>query len=320
MNNHFAQLAGQRVLVTGASGFIGSALCRRLRNHDVELHAISRMVQTSDDLGIRWWQGDLADAATVERIVDEVRPDLVFHLASHVAGAREVEYVLPTMRSNLLSTINLMAALASHDCDRLVLAGSMEEPRLDDANQTPSSPYAAAKWAASGYGRMFHLLYELPVVTLRIFMVYGPGQTDLGKLIPYVILSLLRGETPQLTSGRRAVDWIFVEDVIDGLLAAATAADVGGASFDIGSGSSLTIRKIVETLTNIIDPAIVPAFGAVEDRPMETVRLANIAETQQRLGWSPQTSPQLGLEKTVEWYRSIFAAHAEIDVASVHEA
>ena len=88
------------------------------------------------------------------------------------------------------------------------------------APQTPHSPYAAAKWAASGYGRMFHELYGAPVVILRPFMTYGPGQAP-SKLIPAVTLSLLRGERPKLSSGKARADWVYIGDVIEGFIAAA---------------------------------------------------------------------------------------------------
>ena len=83
---------------------------------------------------------------------------------------------------------------------------------------------------------MFHALYGLPVINLRTFMTYGPGQRDGSKLIPYVATALLRGESPRLSSGTREVDWIYVGDVVDAYLAAAVADGVEGTSIDIGSG------------------------------------------------------------------------------------
>ena len=297
------RFAGQRILITGASGFIGSHLCRRLRGCGAELHAVSREVRTSSGPGLRWWHADLAEYAAVHEIISAIRPDIVFHLASLVTGARKVELVIPTLRGNLLSTINLLTAVAERGCNRLIHAGSMEEPVSDESFPIPSSPYAASKWASAGYARMFHTLFGLPVILLRIFMVYGPGQMDSSKLIPYVILSLLRGEVPKLTSGNRPVDWIFVEDVIEGLLAAATAENLGVATLDIGSGSLVTVREIVQRLRHLVDPSLVPVFGAMGDRPHEVVRSADISATEKTLGWRPKTPLWDGLEKTVEWYK-----------------
>jgi nucleoside-diphosphate-sugar epimerase len=181
----------------------------------------------------------------------------------------------------------------------------MEEPQPDGNWPVPCSPYAAAKFAASAYGRMFHSLYRTPVATLRLFMVYGPGQQDVKKLVPYVTLSLLEGRAPELSSGVRRVDWIYVDDVVDGYLAAALSPAVDGCTIDLGSGELVSVRSVVERLTTIVGtPGVVPVFGAVSDRPMEQERCAVLAEARAVLGWSPRTPLDDGLRRTVDWYRA----------------
>jgi nucleoside-diphosphate-sugar epimerase len=293
---------GEKVLITGASGFIGSHLCRRLYQTGIELHAVSRAKRPAHEDKLQWWQGDLSDSATARDVVQAVKPDVIFHLASHVMGARSLENVLPTIQSNLLSTVNIMAAASKVGCRRIVLTNSLEEPEPGDPTSIPSSPYAAAKWASSGYARMFHALYQLPVVILRLFMVYGPAQQDLGKIIPYVTLSLLRGEAPRLTSGRRDVDWIYIEDVVDGIIAAAQANEIEGKTIDIGSGELVPIRKVVEHLVRLANPTIQPVFGALPERPLEQVRAADTARSNALLGWKALVSLEQGLKRTTEWY------------------
>ena len=293
----------EKILITGASGFIGSHLCRRLCQAGIELHAISRVKRPGYEEKLRWWQGDLSDSAIARDLIQAIKPDVIFHLASHVMGARSLENVLPTFLSNLLSTVNIMAAASEIGCRRIVLTNSLEEPDPGDPISIPSSPYAAAKWASSGYARMFHALYQLPVVILRLFMVYGPAQQDLRKLIPYVTLCLLRGESPRLTSGQRAVDWIYVDDVVDGIIAAAQASNVEGKTIDIGSGELVSIRNVVEDLVRLTNPAIQPVFGALAERPLEQVRKANVATALAQIGWKPKTSLREGLENTVNWFR-----------------
>ena len=297
------QPSGQKVLVTGASGFIGSHLCDRLSKDGAEVHAVSRTLRHTDpNTGIQWWQGKLEDIDTVRNILDPVKPEVIFHLASHVAGSRSLELVLPTLHSNLVSTVNLLTVATEIGCRRLVLIGSLEEPEPDH-NQVPCSPYAAAKSASSAYGRMFHELYQTPVVIARLFMVYGSGQQDRRKLIPYVTLSLLQGQAPKLSSGQRLVDWIYVDDVVDGLLVAAQAPNVEGCTVDLGSGILVSIRTVVQQLSNLVGAETQPLFGALPDRPMEQVRVANTTYSYDKLGWQPATSLERGLELTVDWYR-----------------
>jgi UDP-glucose 4-epimerase len=293
-------LAGSCVLVTGAAGFIGSALCQRLRESGAEVHGISR--QHRDGAGARWWAADLADFDATNRILQQVSPDVVFHLASHVSGNRSLETVLPTVHDNLLTTVNLLVAAAEHGCPRVVLTGSMEEQEPGETDPVPSSPYAAAKMAASTYVRMFHVLYGLSVVNLKVFMVYGPGQRDGTKLVPYVINTLLRGGQPKLSSGKREVDWVYVGDVVDAFVVAAQADKAEGLTVDVGSGQLVTIRELVEQLTALIGGGE-PLFGALPDRPLESRRVADVARTYDLFGWQPSTPLREGLTRTVQWFR-----------------
>jgi len=297
-------LEGQRILVTGASGFIGSHLCLRLGEEGAQVHAVYRSRRPPDLGNPHWWQADLADEAVARKIVLTVRPEVIFHLASHVKGAPDLEHVLPTFHSNLQSTVNLLTAASESKCRRVVLTGSLAEPEVENGETFPSAPYAAAKWASSGYARMFHALYKLPVLIARVFMVYGPGQIDLTKLIPYVILSLLQGESPKITSGDRLVDWIYVSDVIDGFVALAQQPGIDGSTIDLGSGALVSIREIVQQIVSIIGGERRPELGALPDRPMEPIRLAKTAETFARIGWKPQVSLREGLKRTVDWYRA----------------
>jgi len=293
---------GQRILVTGASGFIGSHLCFRLSQQGAEVHAVYRSRHPANPGDQQWWQADLANLAEVRKIVQKAQPQLIFHLASHVKGAPNLENVLPTFQSNLQSTVNLLTLAAETGC-RIVLTGSLAEPEAGNGEICPSAPYAAAKWASSGYARMFHALYKVPVLNTRVFMVYGPGQRDLSKLIPYVTLSLLQGKSPKLSSGERLVDWIYVSDVVNGFLALAQAFDVDGTTLDLGSGSLVSIREIVQQLALLIDSKVNVEFGALPDRPLEPTRVAKTGETFAKIGWKPEVSLQEGLESTVNWYR-----------------
>lgn len=293
----------QRILVTGASGFIGSQLCRRLFDAGGDVYAISRSPRPEGDNSVYWSVGDLANIKTVRQLFSSTKPDVIFHLASHVSGSRDLSLVLPTFQSNLASTVNLLTVATEMGCRRIVIVGSMEEPSQDDADATPCSPYAASKWSSTAYGRMFHTLYKTPIVIARVFMTYGPGQRDTQKLIPYVILSLLQGTVPRLSSGSRNVDWIYVNDVVNGLLAAGCKDGVDGCTIDLGSGEMVSVRMVVEQLVRLLGSSIEPHFGALPDRPVEQERRANTADALAQLGWRPETQLVEGLESTVDWYK-----------------
>jgi nucleoside-diphosphate-sugar epimerase len=312
-----ASAPASRALVTGASGFIGSHLCRALNRDGVEVHAISRASHPELYNGVRWRKGDLTDLETVRTVLTEVRPDTVFHLAGgHVWGGRDMDLALPILQNDLIGTVNLLIAATEIGVRRIVYTGSQEEPETSEGAPTPCSPYAAAKWAGSVYTRMFHALYGTPAVIARVFMVYGPGSPE-AKLIPYVTGCLLNGEPPRLTTGDRPVDWIYVTDVVEGLRALARAPGVEGRTLDLGSGVLTPIRTVVEKLVAITGAPVEPRFGALPDRRMEQVRVADAAATRDAAGWAPAVSLDAGLEMTVEWRRRVHAARPSEPHASL---
>ena len=135
-------------------------------------------------------------------------------------------------------------------------------------------------------------------------MVYGPGQQDRTKLVPYVISSLLRGEGPRLSSGRREVDWVYVDDVVAAFVAAAEAEKAPGSTLDIGSGELVSIRSLVEQIAALVGGDVRPVFGALPDRPGERPRDAEVQPSRETIGWEPSTPLDVGLARTIEWFRA----------------
>lgn len=292
---------GTKVLVTGATGFIGWHLCRRLSTFELELHATSRCERPRVASEPIWWQADMADLAAARRVFSTAKPDIVVHLAGMTGARIDRDLVLPAYHSLATSTANVLVLATEHGCRRVILFGSLNEPVPSLNAPIPTSPYAAAKWIGSTYGRMFHALYGTPVVNLRPFMAYGPAQAR-DKLVPSVALSLLKGESPRLSSGRVRGDWVYIDDVVDAFIAAAVTAGIEGQTFDLGTGSLTSQRALVEKLLAVMESHIVPQFGALPDRPREQEIVANTAPAIERLGWRATTSLEDGLRKTAAWY------------------
>jgi len=304
-------------LVTGARGFIGSHLCDRLSSEGAEVHAVSRYPVKENGQGARWWQSDLLDLENLRSLLHQVRPDLVFHLSGQVSAAPQVDNVLPAFHSLLTSTVNLLTLSSELSCSRVIITGSLTEPPPGKVDTPPSSPYAAAKWAGAAYGRMFHSLYRAPVVITRLYMVYGPRQHP-GKIIPYTISSLARGIAPRLSSGTWAADWIYISDVIEGMIRAATAADVEGCTIEFGCGKLTSIRDIVDRIVIIMGSPIQPVFGALPDRPGEEIRVADLEHAYATLGWRPTVSLDEGIAATVRSFRNQSKATNEGPAAANH--
>lgn len=291
----------ERVLVTGASGFIGLHLCRALLRSGCELHALSRSEPKISDSGLHWHKVDLTDSEATRATFARIRADVVWHLCSYAQGERELGLVLPTFRGEVETTVNVLTSATECGCKRLIMAGSLEE---SDPREVPSSPYAAAKAASRTYAKMFHQLYGLPVVMTRIFMAYGPGQS-VKKVIPHSITCLLRGDPLKIASPSRKVDWLYVEDLVTGLLAVAATPNLEGKSVDLGSGELVEIRDIVRRIQRLTNSNSPVEFGASSAENLEQVRCADAAATYGLTGWRPTISLDAGLKRTVEAYATV---------------
>ena len=294
----------RRLLVTGATGFIGWHLCRELVGLGAEVHALARGATTVNvPAGCKVWAVDMADVEALRQAMGVVRPDTVFHLASVVDARQDRGLVLPLLHSNLVAAIHLALVCEELGCGHIVAVGSSEEPVNHEVETAPMSPYAAAKASATVYFRMFHRVFGLPVVILRPFLTYGPRQASRTKLIPYTISMLLRGESPKLGSGRRVCDFIFVADVVRGLLKAGLTDNVFGRTLDLGTGVGTSVREVIELLVGLSGSRARPNFGALPDRLGEHAQVADNAATRRLLGWEPRWSLRKGLAATIEWYR-----------------
>jgi UDP-glucose 4-epimerase len=290
------EFAGRRILVAGAGGFLGRHLVRRLGEAGAEVLAVSKSSQGQEVGKVRWCRGDMRDPVAVRAMFREIDPEIVYQLCGHPNGSRDLRLVLPTMESDILTTVNLLLTAVEHPVDRFITTASLEEPA---EGEPPNCPYAAAKMSSVAYARMFHLLYHAPVVILRPFMTYGPDQPET-KVISYMIQSLLKGEAPNLSSGERMVDWVYIDDVIDGFLAAATVAGVDGSTFDLGTGEMVSIQEVAIKLASLIQSGVNPVFGALPDRPFERVRAADTYTAKLKLGWQATVQLDEGLRLTVD--------------------
>jgi len=308
-------VSASRVLVTGAGGFLGRHLCHPLSAAGAEVHAVSRDAQPKHGDAHRWWPVNLESEHEARELVRAVKPHTVFHLAGLTHAAPDLALVLPTFRSLLGTTLALLVALAEEGCGRVVIAGSVEEPVVGIGAPAPTSPYGAAKGAATAYARMFHALYATPVAVARLSLVYGPGQAA-RKVIPATILALLRGQRPRVSSGAVAWDFVYVDDAIDALLALGDRPGLEGATVDVGTGVTHPLSHVVERLTQMIDPSVTPEFSTLLDRPFAGGGAANAAATEARLGWRATTPLEVGLQRTANWYRERAGRGSESGVAA----
>ena len=297
-----ARVAGRVILLAGGSGFLGVNLSRKLADLGATVHVASRHRRTDFHPAVQWRQTDFTDPEQTNRTVEDVKPDILYCLTTAGIGRPDIEVVVPVFIGDLATTVHLMTAAARTGVSRLVLVSSLEEP-FDERNPFPSSPYAAAKTASTVYAGMFGSVFKLPITAVRPYMTYGPGQSE-AKVIAYAITSLLEGKQPRLSSCERPIDWIYVDDVVSGMIAAATSPDTIGASIDLGSGELVTAKVLIEKARSVMGTSVTAGYGALPDRPQEKVRAADLAPAREKLGWTPKTSIDNGVTATVAWFET----------------
>lgn len=294
-----APVAGS-VLVTGGSGYLGAALIRRLERAGLDVHATSRTAHARGG-ETTWWEVDLTDEGATAQVVNAVRPTVIWHLAGLAVGQTDARLTVPMFQVNALGTVHLLSAAYAAEVPRVVIAGSMQQVR--QSGEVPT-PYSASKSAAEAAARLFAELYEMSIVVLRIGMVYGPGEREEEMLVPYVINSLLRGEHPSITDPSRSIDWIYIDDVVDALVAASHNRKVSRLHLEIGSGVTTPIRDVVRSLYRLL--SVDYEEGKRESQcTLETYgRAADIGAAAECIGWRPRTQLDAGLQQTVDWWKS----------------
>ncbi len=306
----------RKVLVTGATGFIGSHLAKQLAGLGADVHAWSA---SSDRLWrldeaqqrIRLKTVDIRNLEEVRAACAEASPDTVFHLAAYGVNYDEHELGL-AVDINVRGTVHLLEGLKATLCRRIVATGTWAEygakdhPMKEEETLEPVGVYGTSKATATTIALKMASQDKLPVVILRPFSVYGPGEGDY-KFVPTVIRSCMKNESPRLTTCRQVRDYLFVDDVVEAYLKAAEAPIRMPAVMNIASGRPIALKELVSAVTSHF-PGIEPAFGAIPDRENEIWRVeADVTRARELLGWQPAVSLEQGIEKTVAWFRNRYA-------------
>jgi UDP-glucose 4-epimerase len=304
----------KRVLVTGAAGFIGSHLVRRLVSEGAAVSALLnkevspwRIKDLLDQLTV--WECDITDSASLQNMVSDFQPQAVFHLAAHVDVTRSWDLVSPLVQHNIIGTINLLNALKDTGFTAFVYAGSSEEygtkppPLIETQREFPVSPYSFSKLSATQFCQMAARTFDLPIIVLRLFPTYGPTQEG-AMLIPTAIRELLAGRTFRMTHGEQRRDFIYVDDVVEAFLQIALCKKASGEVFNVGSGAPCKIADVIDIITNHIGGDLQVIRGAIPCRKGEGDECySSNQKIREFTGWTPTVSLEEGLRITVAWYK-----------------
>jgi nucleoside-diphosphate-sugar epimerase len=307
-------------MVTGASGFIGSHLTRRLDAAGAKLHLLMRpasSLRRLEELSSRTavWRGDVTDYDSVLRCYQGAMPEAVVHLAADTTSRRFDGNWAAVDRStavNLQGTLNLLrgASESSAPIRILLRTGTLEEygtgptPFDEAQRERPTSPYSASQTAATHFCQMLQQHVAFAVTTVRPALVYGPAQST-SFFIPGLIRSCLRGIPFDMTSGTQRRDLLYVDDLVDALLRALSRPDLRGLLLNVGSNEDYGILQVGEEIVRLCGAHGILRVGVAPQRSADPANLiVSNRRANEILGWRPTTELTEGLRRTIAWYRS----------------
>lgn len=305
----------EKILITGATGFIGSNLTRRLVEEKKEVYIVLR--KESDICRIKdiikrvnVIYADLLDYDKLAKKVQKVNPKYIFHLATYGSYPDLQKDDNLMIKTNILGTYNLLKATKGIDYKCFIHTGSSSEYGIKDTaiSETdilePVDQYGVTKACATLLCQMFSKKYKKNIVILRPFSVFGPYEKG-SRFIPYVIMGCLKKKEVKMTSGEQKRDFIFINDVIDIYLKVMDKEGISGQIFNVGTGNDSSIKetaKIIFELTGS-DPRLLK-IGAKKSREIEAITSwkADTSKMEEILGYKPQHTLREGIKKTMEWF------------------
>lgn len=297
-------LRDARVVVTGASGFIGRHLCRALRAERAQLVVFQRRPRPLAG-GARYLTLDATDRKAAQSALLDVRPDCVFHLAGFVSGDRGRQAMVEAFDANVVATANLLLTCLTRLPDtRVITTSSLEASNPFHGPAITGSPYGVSKLMLEVMSGSLHALYGAPLLTARLGMVYGPDDPNEDRVVPTIIAAFLQGRSPHLSSGQRRSDWVYVDDVSRALIALAKVRTLVEPALDLGTGELHSVREVAETIAELMRAPQPIRYDPDLDRPYEQERRAQLAQTRRALALPAPTTLRSGLTQTVAWYRA----------------
>jgi len=315
---------GRDVLVTGASGLVGSWLVESLLPKGARVVCLvrdsvpdSRFFSEGFDKKVTVASGELEDRNAIERVMDEYEPATVFHLGAQTIVQTANRSPLHTFRANIEGTWNLLEACRTHGkgLEQVIVASSDkaygDQKRLPYTEETPLQgrhPYDVSKSCVDLISQSYAATYSLPVAISRCGNFFGGGDLNFNRIVPGTIQSLSKGESPVIrTDGKYVRDYIYVKDAVSAYLALAEKykPSLCGEAFNFSNEAQMTTLGMVSLISRLMKKKIAPkvlnnASGEIRNQHLSAKKARDV------LGWKAEYGIEDGLKETIAWYAAYF--------------
>jgi len=309
------KVENKKILVTGGTGFLGHHVVKALLDRKVDVTLLIQPHEKtwrvdSMEREIHIVRATLTDREETKACVREMRPEAIVHFAGLMERRRDLSILDELNDHHVVSTSNLIRAIDPAVTKLVINTGTSEEygeqadPFVESMPFDPVSPYSATKASATAMVTYMSKAIGVPVVTMRPFIVYGPGQLH-DTLIPFLIKGVLKKKMVELTDGLQYRDFLYVDDLVSCYLAAIEKAEIFARPeiFNVGSGIKTTVRDVIETIADLMDGRDYLKIGARSMRAGEVMSMiANVEKAKELLDWKPSLSLRDGLKRTIDWW------------------
>lgn len=306
-------LNGEKVFITGATGFVGSHLVRRSLQKGAEVYVnirkasdTWRIMDILQDVSII--NTDITDYEKLHDSIKKIRPNIFFHTAVYGGSATQHD-VGKIINSNISGTVNLLRSCKNLNFDLFVNTGSSSEYGIKNTAMQeldilePVTDYGVSKAAATLFCQKTAIAENLPIVTLRLFSPFGPFEQK-SRLVPSIILAALQKQNPHIASRNFVRDFIYIDDVIDAYETALSLKNSKGQIYNVGSGMQHTVGAVTDTIISLLGNVVTYTTGLPQSWEHEpSFWQADIQRAASELNWIPQYTLEQGLNKTIDWFK-----------------
>lgn len=313
-------MKNKNVFITGASGFIGSSLANKLASDGANVTCLTRAAGKSHGRlpkSAEIMIGDVCDYELMSNIIATREIDYIFHLAANAIVKTSARDPMGTYRSNVMGTVSILEAARNVGrCKKIVVASSDKAygdhevlPYTESMALQPKNTYDASKACADMIARTYAHNYDMPIVVTRCSNVYGPGDPNMSRIIPNTITRILRGESPMLYSDVSSMEreFIYIDDVIVAcVLLALSGNHTNGQAYNIGGTGVFSVSKLVDTILELMNSKLKTiiverehVFKEIKKQYIDAKKLSRDTN------WIANTSIDVGLQKTINWYSNL---------------